>query len=400
MNIISLPVGIGCCLVVFVIVKHEYTYDDFQPQADRLYRVVTQTQRSNGTDYHGAVCFPMAEALRDELPAITSATQVYARNYAVIKRTDAAGDEQRFQAYHSAYADEHFLRTFHYPVLAGHYPTMMQGPDEVVLTRPLADRLFGADYRERYDALIGEPLNINGHDFRISGILEAVPDRTNLYFQLLLPMEVFQREHPGWSTNWKSVPSASNAFFTLAPGYSPEQVAASINQLKQRYLDEDLRARRSYHVQALHDIHTEARYGGTFFTVPRLLLGTLVGLGLIVLLTGSINFVNLSTAQAIQRAKEIGIRKVLGGRKRQLMGQFLGEAGLQVVAAALLAVGLAELFLDSINDYLAPFAQYVIMRFQLDRSIIYFLIPLGLIVTYWPGCIRPGCLPVSVRQPY
>ena len=385
MNVASLAIGITCCLVVFVIVKHEYTYDDFQPQADRMYRVVSQTRGPNGTENQGAVCFPMANMLREELPAVASATQVYAHNYAVIKRTSAAGDEQRFQAYHTAYADEHFLRTFHYPVLAGHYPSMLQGPDEVVLTRPLADRLFGADYPEGYNALIGKPLNINGHDFRISGILEAVPDRTNLYFQLLLPMEVFQREHPGWSTSWKSVPSVSNAFFTLAPGYSPEQVAASVNQLKHRFLDEDLAARRSYHVQALHDIHTEARYGGTFFTVPQLLLGTLIGLGLIVLLTGSINFVNLSTAQAIQRSKEIGIRKVLGGQKWQLMGQFLGEAGLQVVAAALLAVGLAELFLDSINDYLAPFGQYVIMQFQLDRSIIYFLVPLGLVVTVLAG---------------
>ena len=192
MNIISLSVGIACCLVVYVIVKHEYTYDDFQPQADRLYRVMSQTQRAESTEYHGAIAFPMAEALRDEVPAVSSATQVYARNYAVIKRISAAGDEQRFQAYHSVYADAHFLHTFSYPALAGDYSTMFQRPDEVVLTRSLADRLFGADYRNRYDELIGQTLTINQRDFRISGVLEDVPDRTNVYFQLLLPMEVFQ----------------------------------------------------------------------------------------------------------------------------------------------------------------------------------------------------------------
>ena len=385
MNVISLAVGIACCLVVYVIVKHEYTYDNFQPQSDRMYRVVSQTQRADGTEYHGAIAFPMAEALRDEVPAVANATQIYARNYAVIKRLSAAGDEQRFQAYHTVYADAHFLRTFSYPALAGDHATMFQRPDEVVLTRSLADRLFGADYRSRYDELIGKTLTINQRDFRIGGVLEDVPDRTNIYFQLLLPMEVFKQDNPGWTANWESTPGASDAFFTLAVGASPEQVAGAINQLMQRHLDEELAKRCTYHVQAMSDVHTEARYGGTSFTVPLLLMGTLIGLGLVVLLTGSINFVNLSTAQAIQRSKEIGIRKVLGGQKRQLLGQFLGEAGLQVLVASLLAVGLAEFMLDGINDYMAPFAQWVVMRFELDLSVGLFMMPLALLVTLLAG---------------
>ena len=402
MNVISLTVGITCCLVVYVIVKHEYTYDNFQPQADRMYRVVSQTQRPDGTDYQGAVCFPMAEALRDELPAVASATQVYARNYAIIKRIDSAGNEQRFQAYHSIYADKHFLQTFDYPVLAGHYPSLLQSPDEVVLTRRLANRLFGPQYQDHYDALVGKTLAINERDFRISGVLEDVPDQTNVYFQLLLPMAVFEEDHPGWTANWKSVPRASNAFFTLSEGYLPEQIEASINQLKHRYLDEDLAKRRTFHVQALRHIHTEAKYGGTFFTVPVILIGALVGLGLIVLFTGSINFVNLSTAQAIQRSKEIGIRKVLGGQKWQLISQFLGEAGLQVIMASLLAVGSAELFLESINQYMAPFSQYVVMRFVLEGSIVYFLAVLALAITLlagtYPALVLSRYRPVTVLK--
>ncbi len=261
----------------------------------------------------------------------------------------------------------------------------MQRPDEVILTQLLADRLFGTGEPDHYDALVGRILNINGRDFRVSAVLADVPDRTNVYFHLLLPFAVFEEENPEWANNWSSTPYASQTFFTLAEGHSSAQVATAINQLKQRYLDEDLAQRRTYHVQALSDVHTEARYGGTFFTVPLLLLGALVVLGFIVLLTGSINFVNLSTAQAIQRSKEIGIRKVLGGQKRQLLGQFLGEAGLQVLVASLLAVGLAEFMLDSINDYMAPFAQWVVMRFELDRSLGLFMTPLALLVTLLAG---------------
>jgi ABC-type antimicrobial peptide transport system permease subunit len=262
---------------------------------------------------------------------------------------------------------------------------MFQRPDEVVLTRSLANRLFGADYRNRYDELIGQTLTIDRRDLRIGGVLEDVPDHTNVYFQLLLPMEMFRQDNPDWTANWESTPRASNAFFTLTEGATPEQVTDVINQLMPRHLDEDLTQRRTYHVQALSDVHTEARYGGTFFPVPLLLLGALIGLGLVVLLTGSINFVNLSTAQAIQRSKEIGIRKVLGGQKRQLLGQFLGEAGLQVVVASLLAVALADLMLDGINDYLAPYTQWVVMRFELDLSLLLFLAPLALLVTLLAG---------------
>ncbi len=117
MNVISLSVGIACCLVVYVIVKHEYTYDDFQPQVDRLYRVVSQTEEPSGTNYAGSVCFPMAETLREEVPSVASATQLYARNYAIIKRIDSTGNEQRFQAYHTVYADAYFFRDLR---LSGH----------------------------------------------------------------------------------------------------------------------------------------------------------------------------------------------------------------------------------------------------------------------------------------
>ena len=383
MNVISLSVGIACCLVVYVIVKHEYTYDNFQPQADRLYRVVTETQRSDDTEYRGAVSLPVAAALRDGLSAVASATQVYAHRMPMIKHIDSAGNEQRFLGSHTIMADQYFLQVFDYPVLAGHQPSMLQNPDEVIITRSQADRLFGG--KCRYEDIIGETLEIDQRDFQVGGILEEVPDRTNVYFQMIMPLTVYQAQRPEWSASWEPSPKGSNAFFVLAYDHAPDEVAAFLNQAKRRHLDEDLAQRRTYHVQALSDVHTEARYGGTFFPTPLLLLGVLIGLGGVVLLTGSINFVNLSTAQAIQRSKEIGIRKVLGGQKRQLLGQFLGEAGLQVVAASLLAVALADLMLDGINDYLTPFTQWVVMRFELDLSLLLFLVPLALLVTLLAG---------------
>ena len=402
MNVISLSVGIMCCLVVYVIVKHEYTYDDFQPQADWMYRIVTQTQEPSGIDYDGSVCFPMAELLREEIPAVASATQTYGRSYALIKRLDSAGNEARFQAYHTLYADSLFFQNFHYPVVAGHVPSLLRHPNEVVLTRPLADRVFGSAYRGRYEALVGQRLEINQREYYVSGVLADIPDRTNLYFHLILPMKVMHEEHPGWTSSWKSVPSAGNAFFTLSEGYSPEQVETTLNQLKHRYLDADLAQRRTYYVQALSEVHTDAQYGGTFFAVPSVLIGVLILLAFIVLLTGSINFINLSTAQSIQRSKEIGIRKVMGGQRRQLISQFLGEAGLQVMLASLVAVGFAEFFLDSINDYMAPFAQYVVMQFRLDTSITYFLIALVVLLTLlagsYPAWVLTRYRPVEVLK--
>jgi len=401
-NLIGLAVGIACCLVVYVMVKHEYTYDHFHANADRMYRVVTQTQEPNGIDYDGAVCFPMAEALRENFPAVENATQVYARNYGVIKRWDDEGEEKRYQAYHLVYADAHFLETFSYPLLAGHRPSLMQSPDEVVLTRVLADRVYGTDYQNRYDELIGQTLEINQRSYRVSGILEDVSDNTNVYFHLLLPMEVFMAENPQWTSNWASVPGGGNAFLTLPKGYDPAQLEVALNQVKYRYLNEDLAERRTYYLQALTDVHTEALYGGTFFATPKPLLVALISMGLIVLVAGGINFINLSTAQAIRRSKEIGIRKALGSRKRQLIIQFLGETAILCTFAALVAVGLADLFLDAANQYMAPLSRYVPMTFTLDITVIYFLIGLVAIITvvagYYPARVLSGYQPVKALK--
>lgn len=127
MNVISLSIGITCCLVVYVIVKHEYTYDNSQPQADRMYRVVTETQSSDGVAYQGAVSLPVVAALRDELPSVASATQIYARRMPLIKRIDSAGNEQRFLGFHTIMADPYFLQAFDYSVLAGYEPSKGEG---------------------------------------------------------------------------------------------------------------------------------------------------------------------------------------------------------------------------------------------------------------------------------
>ena len=401
-NLIGLSVGIACCVVVYVMVKHEYTYDNFHTNADRIYRVVSQTQEPSGIVSQGAVCFPMAEALRENFPVVETATQVYARSTGVIKYWNNEGEEQRHQAYHLAYADAHFLETFSYSLLAGHRPSLLQSPDEVVLTRILADRIFGTDYQDRYDKLIGHTLEINQQSYQVSAILEDVPDNTNVYFHLLLPIEAFMAENPGWTSNWASVPYASNAFLTLPKGYNPEQLEVALNQIKHNYLNDDLAQRRTYHLQALTDIHTEARYGGTFFATPKPLLLALISMGLIVLIAGSINFINLSTAQAIRRAKEIGIRKTLGGRKRQLIFQFLGETAILCTIAALLATGLADLFLDAANQYMAPLARYVPMSFELDATIVYFLVGLVTIITviagYYPARVLASYRPVQALK--
>lgn len=401
-NLIGLAIGMACCLVIYVIVKHEYTYDAFQENSDRIYRIVSETKEPAGVDYDGSICFPMAEALRDNFSALESAAQMYARNYGVIKLQDEKGGEKRFQAYHVAFTDAHFLKTFSFPLLAGHRPSLLQNPDEVVLTRQLADKIFGPDYQDQYDQLIGKMLEVNQQMYRVSGVLEDVPDNTNVYFHMLLPLETVKQEHPNWTSNWTSVPYASNAFLTLPEGYDPMQLEQSLNQLKHQYLDEDLATRRTYHLQALSDIHTEQRYGGTFITAPKPLMIALISMGIIVLLTGCINFINLSTAQAVQRAKEVGIRKALGSRKRQLIGQFLGEVSILCLIASLLAVGLADLFLGAANRYMSAFSNYIAMTFELDTTVIYFLVALIGVITivagYYPARVLASYRPVEALK--
>ncbi|GEO09203.1 ABC transporter permease [Segetibacter aerophilus] len=381
-NITGLTVSIACCVFIYVFVRHEKTFDSFHANADRIYRIVSDDKNTQGASYQGYVSFPVAKALRNDFPNLETVTQVYVNNTAVVSINDASTTRKVFEEKEMTFADEYFLKTFDYPVLAGQKTGLLASPDEVVLTRELADRFFGKEFKNSFDKLIGKTLTINKSNYKISAILENIPRNTNVTFKMLLPFKDFARNNTKLVENWKDNYSESYTFVTVPTNYRTRQFEADLVNFKNKYLDRESAQRTTFHAQPLSKVHTEEKYGGTYYATPSILIIAFVCMGIIVLLTACINFINLATAQSFKRAKEVGIRKVLGSNKWQLMLQFMGETFILILIASVAGLLLADQFLSAFNNYLSFIVD---LGLHIDSTIIIFLAGLSILVTFLAG---------------
>ena len=389
----------ACCIATYTLVVHEYSFDAFHSKSDRIYRIVAQFQGTEGKSFQGYTEFPMATALRNDFPDLPLVTQVVTEKEAIVKITDAI-NSPKFEENDITYADEYFLQTFDYSLLAGQSETLLATPDEVVLTQELADKFFGKSSSHDYEALLGKTLLIDQLPFRVSGIIQDVPRNTNVTFRMLLPILAFKNDNAWVIDNWNSTNSEWYTFVTLPKEANATEWEAQMEPFKHKYLSEEQADKKTYHLQPLSEIHTDERYGGTVYAAPKILIIAFVSMGLIVLIAACINFINLATAQSVQRAKEIGIRKTLGSLRSQLIVQFMSETLLLTLLAAGAALFIAERFVEAFNRYLSGIIDFGL---TINPNTVYFLLALCLLVTllagYYPAKILAGFRPVeALRQ--
>ena len=397
-NIAGLAISIACCIFIYVFVKNEYSFDNFHTRADRIYRVVLDDKGTQHTEYNGFVSFPVAKALRNDFPQLETVTQVYVYNTAVISIPGSNGEKKLFEDRQLTYADEFFFKTFDFKKLAGD-DNLLSSPDEVVLTKSLADKFFGTSDKSGYAQLVGKSITVNKHPYRISAVLEDMPRNSNVACHLLLPFKVFERDNPELVKNWKDRYSESYTFVTLPQNYTASQFDAALVGFKERYLSEDDARHNSYHPQPLSMVHTDNKYGGTYYTTPSVLIWAFVFMGVVVLLTSCINFINLAVVQSFKRAKEIGIRKTLGSGKAQIVIRFMVETMLLVLLASGFAVLLANYFLQLFNEYLLFIVE---LGLHIDATILVFLGVLGLLITllagYYPAKVMASFQPIKALR--
>ncbi|HEX8356818.1 MAG TPA: ABC transporter permease, partial [Segetibacter sp.] len=195
-NIAGLTISIACCIVIYVFVRHEKSFDSFHRNADRIYRMVSDSRNANGVSHEGYVNFALAKALRNDFPNLKTVTQVYINNQATISINEPSG-RKVFEEKEMTYADEFFLKTFDYKVLAGQSHNLLSAPGEVVLTKQLADKFYGKSYENRYDQLIGKSITVNKNMYRIAAVLQNIPRNSNVTFRMLLPFKDYERSNPG-----------------------------------------------------------------------------------------------------------------------------------------------------------------------------------------------------------
>lgn len=394
-NITGLAIGIASCLLLFTVVRYELSYDKFQPNYDQVYHVVTQDKNSDGITYTPGVPFPALEALRLDFPQITSGALLanYGSQVTVLGKNAAntSTGKKFIEASGFFFCDPQFFKVFNYEWLAGS-PAVLSAPNVTVLSQKTAAKYFG-DWKNA----MGQYLKLdNAVVVKVSGILKDVPVNTDFPLAIVTSFET-AKSNTGvyfYSEFWGATTSNFQVFMLLPKNISADNVNSQLIAFSKKNYEDRKRTERTNFLQRFSAVHFDQRFGnfGDHVT-SKSTLWTLTLIGLFIIIMACINFINLSTAQAVNRSKEIGIRKVLGSFRRQLFVQVMGETAIIVVASVILAVGIAVLALPLVK-HVASIPESLSL---LNLQTVAFLFGITILVTilsgFYPALILSGFNP-------
>ena len=345
-NISGLAVGITVCLIIFMVIRFELSFDNYHDKKNRIYRVLTEYHHPNVPAFTSkAVPFAMSRALNAEFPQIEKTAPLYKEENAQIMVLDHDGKPVNgFREETGVFFTQPALfDIFHFEWLAG-TPSSLNDPNVVVLSKDTAAKYFGS-----WQEAMGKSLKWNNAEtLEVVGVLETIPKNTDLQFKVVISYGTGYTSRFLTSDDWDSTNGDFGTFVLLADNVS----ASSINkQLGSFAKEKKSEGNEDIHLlQPLADIHYDTKTGnfsGRSIGAP--LINVLWIIAVFILLIACVNFINLSTAQAVNRFKEIGVRKVLGGSRIQLRIQFLTETFMMVLVAIAFSFGIVAVSLKYIG---------------------------------------------------
>ena len=345
-NILGLALGLAACLLLLLYVRYETSYDAWLPDSDRVYQVQTfGTHPATGQPLDmQAVTRPVADALAKDFPQLEAVSKLETDEAVVLKNGAALTVKK------AAAADAAFFDIIRLPFLAGDRSTALRNTDSVVLSRSEAMRLFGSP-----DALGRTITTVRGerrHDLRVTGVFEDLPRNSHLDLDMVRRFNSAEEEDCSWGC------VNGFAYAKLRPGVDIETVNGQMQAWEKRNVPprdvagSDIGGANDWRLVNVRDIHLGSAQEGERPGNDMRTIATFAIIALLILGMAVVNFVNLATARAGQRAREVAVRKVLGARRRQLIGQFLGESMLLVALAMLIALASVELTLPAFAVFL------------------------------------------------
>jgi putative ABC transport system permease protein len=345
-NIAGLTLGITASLVLFLMVVHFSSFDNYHSKRDRIYRVVNQSEGNQGKDYQAGVPAVLPDAFRNDFAEAEEVVFTSYRAGSLVTIPQRAGESKKYQEERGiVYTEPSFFKIFDRKVLIGDVLKGLDEPNEAVVSISLARKYFGKE-----DA-IGEVLKFEDKDFRVAAVVEDAPTTTDLPFDLFLSYSTVKkdREENGWNSIW----SDEQCYFLLKEGENIQKLESRLPAFGKKYLGEDDFDKTEFMFQPFSEMHYDERFDVySYNTTPKAMIYTFGVIALVLIITACINFINLATAEAIKRSKEVGVRKSLGSTRGQLVGQFLGETTLVTVISVLASIGLTQLVLSFLNPFL------------------------------------------------
>lgn len=401
LNILGLAVGMGCALIIFLVIRNEQSFDTFHTKRDRVYRLATDLKlRSGEVQHYGVTTILAPEAFRLAFPSVEAVAATWRIGGAQFSIPRQGTNRQFKEPAGVFYVEPAFFDILDFPWIQGNPATALKNPYTVAISKSMAEKWFG-DWHKA----MGQTVLFGDDRFPLSitGILKDPPTNTDIQLKVAVSYATFRALHRADFTSpetWGSIGSASECFILLHPGQDPRLIEAGLPAFSRKnYAQTDgegsaVTTNVLIPFNIMHADEDHDRYGDPSLSNHELWALGLIGLFLVVV--ACINFVNLATAQSTARAKEIGVRKVLGSNRRQLLTQFFMETALLTLVAMILACILTELFLPAVGKLANR--DLTLTLFQVPLAIL-FLVVTGLAVTFlagfYPGLILSGFDPVD-----
>lgn len=384
-NIAGLSIGLACVILISLFIKDELSFDRFHEKAGLIHRIYVEFAGEGRGDPFAGTQAPLAPAMLAEFPEIARAVRFADRSEELV-----ASKDRQFWEGGLMLADPDVFVTFTFPLSKGDPRTALEDPKSIVLSERMARKYFGDEDPLGQDLRIGDDPPA---EYRVSGVMKDVPANSQLQFDFLISF-ANQRGNVGWG-QWNYT-----TYLELRPGASPAAVEARLPELVGRHMGEQNRLRNRLRLQPLTRIHLHSNLRGDLPTNRDLShLYVYSAIAFLILLLACINFINLVTARSGVREKEVGLRKVVGANRRQLVLQFLGEALLLSALSFLLALPLARLLLPTFNVLAGKHMAFSLLGdLRFLGLLLGMMAAAGLLAGAYPALVVSRFTPVSILR--
>jgi putative ABC transport system permease protein len=392
-NIAGLAVGLAVCLVIFIIIRFEMSFDQFHPNKNNIYRVLTLFKTPTGDERNAGVPLPLPAAFRNDYPEMKKVTAVSgSENDQILVLNEQAAVVKKFKELSGVFfAEPEFLEIFNFPLLSGNKASLKE-PNMAFLTKTIAEKYFG-NWQDAIGKIIKRNTNTN---LKIAGVLADMPSNSDFQIKILGSYKTIYNERR--QEDWQSVNSNFGCYFLAPAGFNVTSFNNKLIAFSKKYKAPD--NKNGQMVQSLNEVHYDAECNNFLDrTISKKMISSMWLIAAFILIIACVNFINLSTAQAVNRSREVGVRKVLGSNRGQLALQFFCETFLIVLLAVFLAIG--------ITGAVVPFAAKILdipLSFNViaTPAIILFsaaaLIAVTLLAGFYPAIILSGFNPITALK--
>jgi putative ABC transport system permease protein len=386
-NILGLSLAIACCIIIFIVVRYETSFDNYHARAERIYRVNLQHNTPEGIDRTGRNYTPLAQAIRNEVTGLEAVTGVYCWN-----KYEFSINDHLYKDYYAFFIEPEYFNVFDVAWLAGNQQQALTRPGSAIVTDAFAEKYLGG-----INNALGSSFTLESKQLlTVTGIVKAPPTNTDHRYTLLVSFPTLTTFMPNSMNNWKTVDNSA-AYVVFRKNTQAENIYAQLNALIAKYLDKEQVASTHFFLMPLNDNHDRNYDYDNFtydFPVPVMIILSIIA-GMIASIA-CINFVNLATAQSLNRVREVGIRKTMGSSRRQLIIQHMSESLIITAVAAITGIVLAKGGLELLS---IEFEGWPLeFNFLSDPAMTLFLagttVAIAVLAGFYPAFVVSGYKPV------